>query len=291
MKLKQFKSFVIYWIKYKILKLAIKYINYYSKDSNYVKHAKKEMDFAWPRMKEKNKDEDNTLQLHMCNDIISLLSLLSTQDDSGSTIHYKLNLFNKLAKFDIIGKLTFKDSEFTLVDIVNHLHQNQRCSAVFRCDKGYSYVDAFRFKAKYKIISELSTTNEKTESCPSLKIIAGNDIPWSGGLFTIDKQGNIKYFSKTYIKDINTWNKDKFTLYTYELEYPNDWFISFVKESDLDAMKEVYNISFNNNSNELLKKEIEFQEGKHKDEILNRINVIYRHMYDLPITYKITNSL
>ena len=284
MKLKQFKSFIIYWIKYKILKLAIKYINYYSKDSNYVKHAKEEMDFAWPRMKEKNKDEDNTLQLDMCNDIISLLSLLSTQDDSGLTIHYKLNLFNKLAKFDIIGKLTFKDSEFTLIDIVNNIHQNKRCSAVFKCDNGYSYIDAFSFKTKYKIIT--------TESYPILKIIPGNDIiPWSGGLFTIDRQGNIKYFCKTYIKDINTWNKDKFTLDAYELEYPNDWFISFIKESDLDAMKEVYNISFNSNSNELLKKEIEFQEGKHKDEILNRINVIYRHMYDLPITYKITNSL
>ena len=36
------KNKIIYKIKESVLKLSIKYINWYSKDSNYLKHANKE---------------------------------------------------------------------------------------------------------------------------------------------------------------------------------------------------------------------------------------------------------
>ena len=84
-------------VKNLILKQAIKYIVWFSKDSNYVKHALSEFDIAW--------GEKDEMQDFMCKQVIELLSLLSTHGDSGFSIGYKLNLFDKLVPHPAYGPI------------------------------------------------------------------------------------------------------------------------------------------------------------------------------------------
>lgn len=75
----------------------------------------------------------DSMQKLMCEQIIELLSVFSTQGDSGSTITYKLDLLNRLIKRKPISKLTFNDNEFYKAS--SGLWQNKRMSSIFKMMK------------------------------------------------------------------------------------------------------------------------------------------------------------
>lgn len=97
-------------------------------NSNLVKHAWSEFKvLGW--VDENNKFDDE-MQEMICNDILSLLKVFSSQGHSGHTAPYCLNIFSKLAKFEPIGPLTGEDWEWN--EVGEGIFQNKRCSHVFK---------------------------------------------------------------------------------------------------------------------------------------------------------------
>lgn len=241
-----------------ILNLSVKYINWYSKDSNYIKHANNEYKFAW-------KDYENCeMQSYMCTQINNLLALLATQGDSGFSIGYKLNLLKKLIMLEPISPLTFSNDEFGEPYCKDDIRQNKRNSKVFKYSDGtYSYLDDFIKTEKYYIGE-------------SKEIILRDGGNWSGGIYVVPEQGNIYYINYGKIKDITKFTGKSYYIDTYGIEFPTDWWISLCKESDLKEFLEEYTIEKQYNFD----KELNYKDGIYKQEILERIEIIKNHMYD-----------
>lgn len=242
-----------------ILKLAIKYIRFYAKDSQMVRKAKSEYRFAYGEY------EKNEMQLYMCNQVIDMLSLLSTQDDSGFSIAYKLGMFNKLVKFKPLTKLTMDDSEFGEPSFPDDtIRQNKRDGSIFKQTNGvYSYIDAILSEGVWYIGDEN-------------KVIKSNSGSWSGGMYVIKKDGTMYYARKSYIKDISKFDHQKFTIPTYNIEYPNGWHTSLCRESDLKEFFKYYD--FEVKDFDEIENDLKFKDGIYRDEILSRIDTVKRHM-------------
>ena len=100
--------------------------------SNYKSHAMREFRAAgWIDENGKYSDE---MQEAICNHVLKLLDVFHDEGHSGSSAHYAINVFSKLAKFDPIAPLTGEDWEWHDVSDVSgsECYQNKRCSAVFK---------------------------------------------------------------------------------------------------------------------------------------------------------------
>lgn len=255
-------------IKEVLLKLAKKYIVWYSRKSVYVTHAKREFEIAWPKI------NDDGMQELMCKQLIELLSVLATQGDSGSTIGYKLRHFQNAANFKIIAPLTFKDDEFNLVSEKEGIWQNNRLSSVFKYSDGtYSYIDGIVSKEINYVGNDNVVTVRDSEisSVPALVLYP---------------DGHIKCFSNARIKDVTKFNQKQLYVDTYVIEYPNDWWISLCSEDTINRIKEKY--FFETESPDRIEKEINFENGVHRSEILKRIETVGKHMYgeSFKVNYK-----
>lgn len=110
--------------------------------NNYEAHAWKEFRAAgW--IDENNNFKDN-MQDMICRHVIKLLNVFYGEGHSGSSAHYAIDLFEKLAKFQPIAPLTGGDGEW--MQVGNDMWQNLRCSNVFKNDAGEAYdVDGIIF--------------------------------------------------------------------------------------------------------------------------------------------------
>ena len=88
------------------------------------------------RLNDKGKWSDDFQQV-ICEQILELLELFSKHNHSGNTAPYAIDLFKKLAAFEIIVPLTGKDNEW--IKIGNNTWQNKRCSHVFKDTNGKAY--------------------------------------------------------------------------------------------------------------------------------------------------------
>lgn len=103
--------------------------------SNLENHALIEFRAAgWVDENGKFKDE---MQKAICKHVLKLLQVFSKEDHSGSSAPYAINLFSKLARFELIAPLTGEDWEWN--DVSDYggrddgpLYQNRRCSHVFK---------------------------------------------------------------------------------------------------------------------------------------------------------------
>lgn len=82
---------------------------------------------------------------------------------------------------------------------------------------------------------------------------------------------------KAYIKDTSTWDENKFKINVYDIHYPEGWWISVCKESDLKEFFKYYDIV---KDKEALKAEINFEKGIHKEKIQYLIEVARKHLYN-----------
>lgn len=253
-------------LKSYLFELSLKYIRYYNRDSVFVRHANAEYKIAWPDIDSGKIDE--RMQRYMCDQVNDLLYLLSSQGDSGSSIGYKINLFTKLAKFQTLSPLTFKDDEFgdNLSISGGDFRQNIRNSAVFKKGDRYTFNDSFVCSGKYYIGKEN-------------KIIERNGGNWSGGVFVIPESNKqaIYYLNNDWIKDTAKFTGKPFYIDVYEIEYPEGWWIKCCKESDLKKYKEQYDFEPNY---DMLEKEISFKDNQYRKEIIERIVSIRNHMYN-----------
>lgn len=268
---KQFFPRLIERMHHRILRLAIDYIKYNAvkNKSNLVLHARKEFEIAFNTVwKPENGDPDigDSMQHFMCEQIIELLSLLHTQGDSGGSIGYKLGLFKKCVEFDILSPLTLSDEEFGIVGSFDNSKQNRRKSSVFKYPDGsIIYIDGFS-KLTYHYIGDKGELIHKK-----------NSYTVHGGVFVVRPDKSIYRISgNVKLKPGNSFNFKTFILPVYEIEYPHDWWLSLVKESELDPIKEVYDVVECDNNFE---DELNWKEGKYRDEIVTRVNAIIDHMY------------
>lgn len=96
--------------------------------SNLKKHALAEFRAAgWVDENGKFIDE---MQEAICNHVLKLLEVFSSEGHSGSSAPYAINMFEKLAKFEPLVPLTGEDWEWN--EVSNGVFQNKRCSHVFK---------------------------------------------------------------------------------------------------------------------------------------------------------------
>lgn len=249
-------------IKNFILRIALNYIVWFSKNSNYIKHARKEFKIAWS-------NEDDEMQNFMCKQVIELLSVLATHGDSGFSINYKLNLFQNVAKFKTIAPLTFKDDEFGEPYCLEGIRQNKRNSGVFMDKDGrFYYVDDFICREKF-YIGENNIIELRQRGA------------YNGGVFVLCENGDIYNVRKGYIKDIEKFNPESIYIDVYSIEYPKDWWIKVCKESELNEYLKRYLIEKNF---DIIEKELDYKNGQYRNEIIQKIECVGKHMYNESFT-------
>jgi hypothetical protein len=95
---------------------------------NLVDHAKAEFKhLGWIDCEGNYLDE---MRKAICQNVLELLHVFSEQEHSGSSAPHALNLFEKLAKFELLSPLTGGDSEW--VEVADGVFQNRRASRVFK---------------------------------------------------------------------------------------------------------------------------------------------------------------
>lgn len=250
----------------KKINAAIAFIVENSADSGYIKHAKAEFKIAFDTIwKGENEDEEDLeMQKFMCKQVLELLAVLSTHGDSGTTIGYKLDLFNKLVNFKTIAPLTLEDDEFD--SRTDDIAQNKRNSSIFKeKDGAISYLYGL-VKNRYWYVGEDNKVIKDRASYTTI-----------GSVFVVKPNGSIYAIrSSVLLKNKNADKLKTFTIPTYEIEYPKGWWITLVKEEELAAVKKAYDIKKSNSS---LEQELNYENGIYRKEIISRIETVKNHMY------------
>lgn len=246
-------------IKRFLLNLAIKYIRHCAKDSNYIKYALNEFKIAYNDWK---KEEMQNL---MCNQILDLLALLSTQGDSGFSYRYKIERFKRLSSFTPLTKLTFEDDEYRLYDSKKStIRQNKRDSKYFlHSDGSIGYLNSITKRISHYIGKDMIIKKSSGEKY------------YGGVIWVLDELSNLPISYDIRVKDKH-YPDDTITLDCYEIEYPDEWFVILCSSKEFDKVREKYEVKINDDD---FSSELSFEGGIHKDEIIKRINVIKEHMY------------
>lgn len=192
-------------------------------ENNYVKHAKKEFQFAgWMDADGKFNDE---MQEMICGHVIKLLNVFNGEGHSGSSAPYAANLFKKLALFQTITPLTGIDAEWgdkMAMGMDDGTQQNKRDSAVFRKNGQAYYIEAIVFRGQNGLC------------------FTGGGVESSRGV--IGSAQNIKAFPfapKTFYIDVleTEWANKEET----KKQKGGGWWTSKIKdESQLDEVFEYY---------------------------------------------------
>ena len=101
--------------------------------SNTKSHAEREFALL------KQTDE---IDLWMQANVLELIKVFGSQGHSGFSAPYCIDLFSRLARFEVLSPLTGEDNEWTdtsMYGCPETSWQNNRCSAVFKNDKGECY--------------------------------------------------------------------------------------------------------------------------------------------------------
>ena len=103
--------------------------------SDLVNHAY--MEFKAAKWISEDGEWCDEMQEQICKNLIQLLELFSSHQNSGTSAPYAIDLFTKLAKYEPLVPLTGEDWEWVHVgEQTGKLYQNKRCSHVFKDDDG-----------------------------------------------------------------------------------------------------------------------------------------------------------
>jgi len=117
-------------------------IRWLERDSNYIKHAKREFAILYKDLPPEQMDGPN---MWIRDNIIDLLAVLGTQGHSGGSIGYCLRQFDNLAHFRCIKPLTGADDEWN--EVGDGVWQNNRMSSIFKGEDGRAYtIDGYIFE-------------------------------------------------------------------------------------------------------------------------------------------------
>lgn len=212
--------------------------------------------------------EEDEVQKLMCKQVVDIMSLLATQGDSGLSIKHKQNLLNTLIDFKPITPITFENDDFITPSYpLNGFKQHKRSSDVFMNKYGeITYLNSHRFTPKFHI-------GKDNKLIPVNK---GSYI--NNGIWVLNKDLNIERYKLGYVnKDKGITLTEPINIDVYEIECPKGWWISFIKQGDLKEYNQYYEAKLDTSTT--IDKEINHANGKYKDEIINKINIIHKAMY------------
>lgn len=109
------------------------------------KHALRELNIA-------AKEHGSIIEL-MHFDIMSLLALVSIQGHSNNSIHYMLNIFDKLVRYKIITPLKLNEDEWNFHNY-DDSYQNRRATNIFK-EKTGEIIDIYAFSVKTNTIYDI----------------------------------------------------------------------------------------------------------------------------------------
>ena len=161
-------------------RVALPIIRKQAKDSNYIRHFQKEMEFA--RKGKKACGIDALMDEQVCD----LLALLSSQGDSGFSIGFKRMYLTKAMMFEIFSPLTFEDSEFGS-DYGGDSVQNVRDSSVFKDKESGRIYDIDSFSKRTSLVYNVDTR----------ELTKGNNLTWNGCVMVYDDLGDKGWFGAT----------------------------------------------------------------------------------------------
>lgn len=108
--------------------------------SNFIEYAKRELDLAGYT------EGSEFPNVWVRENVLELIEKISEQGHSGTSIHYVIELFKRLATYTPITPLTGEDDEWNEVDEVNGVWQNKRHPAIFKSnDRGPYWLDGVVF--------------------------------------------------------------------------------------------------------------------------------------------------
>lgn len=99
-------------------------------DSNFLKHAERELEFL---------DTDDDMNQEMRKDILQMIVMFSSQGHSGFSANYAQSVLRPLLRYEPIGPLTGEESEWGSPYDESGTRQNKRCGGVFKSRDGKSY--------------------------------------------------------------------------------------------------------------------------------------------------------
>lgn len=131
----QFSS-IRYRLKSWITQRSLNLVVWLNRDSNYIKHVRREVPDWF---------EDEGPDRWIADGTVELLAVLSHHGHSGGSIGFAVNFFKTMALFEPWGPLTGEDSEWTKLDYGEDVcYQNKRFSQVFKDADGRAYDSAGR---------------------------------------------------------------------------------------------------------------------------------------------------
>lgn len=249
-----------------ILNVAIFFIQKYSikiYSSRYIDYFKSELNWI-------NSDSVNTVNFNLVLKNLKLLvSLINCQNLTKSDEEKLISMFQRIIQLEPLTPLTFSDSEFYENSDINNLRQNKRLKSVYlNTNNKVIYTEAILFLPKYTVL-DLSG---------NLILSEKQGLPYTGPVFIIKENGTFSWFDSALTEvNTNNFNPDlKFIVPLYMIEYPEGWYIPFVKEKDLTDAKRVYKINEVNPdiANRYLEEELNFNNGEYRTELLNRIKFL-----------------
>lgn len=204
------------------------------------------------------------------NNCLEIIGLLAIQTHTRHTIEKEIDFLNKIIHNRPISPLSFEDDEFCSIEDETGLKQNKILPSLYRNGKNeFIYREAISLVPKFKVERKSGV----------LSLIEKDGIKYSGPTFVIKEDMSFSWFNScdTTILDKTKFDPEvKFTVPLYTIEYPNDWYIPFVLERDLKEVRKFYKISEADTivAIKYLDDEANFDNGKYKDEIFDRIKFL-----------------
>lgn len=156
-------------------------------------------------------------------DIMTLLAVVSEQGHSNNSIHYMLNVFDKLVRYKILTPLKLNEEEWDIIGYSGS-QQNRRATHIFREETG-EITDIYAFNVKTDTIYDIKKDEFR---------INPNSMYYTSTLYEYkDKTLTGRYFRKCKIKPDERGEympKDGITIPCVEIEYAPYDFIMCVDE-------------------------------------------------------------
>lgn len=211
-----------------------KAFRYYLTHSNIMRHAVKELDLAGYKGAKNNPNQ------WMREQVLETLAVFASHGNSGFSAPFEINLFKKLASWDVIKGLNFTDDEWdkTYSDSI----QNKRNSAFFKLPNGrIEYIYGF----------SVQPARKKELDKDFVDIDAKHSVAWNSG-FWVTKDGvmtGIYIISNVLIRPEhvskgNYHPVDKIYVHCDEIEIAKDNWIFAIDNyhPDVELLKKHYNL-------------------------------------------------
>lgn len=190
--------------------------------SNLMKHALDELEIAGF-----GKDA-KALSLVARNNILELLTVFCSHENSGMSAPLEIEMFRRLAKYNVLSPLTLADDEF--MEVGTGVFQNRRVSSIFKEEDRIYDIECYTLK----------TERVKKLESDKLELMK---LPGFSRGYVYERYGNIatgRYFSRCFLpQECDTWMpQETIVIPTISVETSKDDWTNFF-EKDCEEIKKL----------------------------------------------------